>query len=539
VTTHPPWFDPAPPNAEVCVLRTVLARHAAEDGDRPCVRFGDESWSYVEAVAIARRAAGGLAALGVKPGDRVLIWLPNSLAFMRAWLGAAWLGAVPVPMNPAFRGHLLQHAIALSGAAVLVAHAGLVPRLGEIVTGPLEAIVAFGGAPAPIAGLRVLDKSALDGAPIDAARLAPLARDDIALILFTSGTTGPSKGVLCPYAQMHVAGMASYGYLRAEDRVFLYLPLFHTLGLSCAFAAFARGACLVLAESFNARTFWDDLARSGCNRIVGFISSLTAYLAKAGPPAHKPGVDFAMVSPISRDTTAFAERLGLSWYDAYGMTETSSPLVTDIDSRAYGSCGRPRAGIECRIVDSEDRDMAEGAVGELILRSGDRAALNAGYIANDAATAEAWRGGWFHTGDAFRRDAAGNYYFVDRLKDAIRRRGENISSFEVEHEIAAFPGVAACAAVAVRGGYGDDEVLAVVAGAPGVAIDPAALIGFLAARLPHFMVPRYVRVLPELPRTATNKVQKTALRAEGVTPDTWDREAAGIAIKREALEKLR
>jgi len=521
------------------VLRAVLARRAAEAGGRPCVRFEDESWTYAEAAAIARRAAGGLAALGVEPGDHVLLWLPNSLAFMRAWLGAAWLGAVPVPMNPAFRGWLLEHAVTLSGASVLIAHPGLVPRLAEIDRGRLGTVVACGGTPAPIAGLRILGDDALDGPPVDDAALAPLAAEDIGVVLFTSGTTGPSKGVLCPYAQMHVAGMAAYGYLGAEDRVFLYLPLFHTLGLSAAFAAFARGAALVVAESFNARTFWDDLRRSGCNRIVGLISSLTAYLAKAGAPEEPVLVDFAMVSPISRETTAFAERLGLAWYDAYGMTETSSPLVTDVNSRAYGSCGRPRSGIACRIVDGEDRDVAPGAVGELIVRSEYRAALNAGYIADEAATAEAWRGGWFHTGDAFRRDAAGNYHFVDRIKDAIRRRGENISSFEVEHEIAAFPGVAACAAVAVPGAYGDDEVLAAVAPAAGAAIDPAALIPFLAARLPHFMVPRYVRVLAELPRTATNKVQKTALRAEGITADTWDREAAGIAVKREALGPAR
>jgi crotonobetaine/carnitine-CoA ligase len=176
-----------------------------------------------------------------------------------------------------------------------------------------------------------------------------------------------------------------------------------------------------------------------------------------------------------------------------------------------------------------------GTIGELIVRTDMPWAMNSGYHKNPEATAKAWRNGWFHTGDAFRKDADGNFYFVDRMKDAIRRRGENISSFEVEAEITAHPAVREAAVVAVKSELSEDEVLAVLAPVPGQTIDPVALIDFLRPRMAHFMIPRYLRILPDLPKTPTQKVQKHILKTEGVTADTWDREKAGIRIAREKI----
>jgi crotonobetaine/carnitine-CoA ligase len=239
--------------------------------------------------------------------------------------------------------------------------------------------------------------------------------------------------------------------------------------------------------------------------------------------------------PLSDDAQAFAERFGVDVYTTFNMTETSCPIVSERNPRVRGTCGRPRAGVEARIVDENDCEVAPGEVGELILRTDVPWAMNHGYHKNPQATAQAWRNGWFHTGDAFRYDSDGNFFFVDRLKDAIRRRGENISSFEVEAELMAHPAVREAAAVAVPSEHSEDEVLAVVAPVAGQSVDPAELLGFLLPRMPHFMVPRYVRVLPELPKTPTQKVQKNLLRADGVTPDTWDREAAGIRVRRQRL----
>jgi crotonobetaine/carnitine-CoA ligase len=239
--------------------------------------------------------------------------------------------------------------------------------------------------------------------------------------------------------------------------------------------------------------------------------------------------------PLSDDAAAFADRFGVEVITTFNMTETSWPIVSERNPTVRGTCGRPRPGIDARIVDDNDCEVAPGAVGELILRSDRPWAMNHGYHGDPEATARAWRNGWFHTGDAFRRDAEGNFFFVDRMKDAIRRRGENISSFEVEAEIGAHDAVREVAVVGVPSALGEDDVLAVVAPVEGLKIDPVALLDYLRPRMAHYMIPRYVRVMPELPKTPTQKVQKHLLRAEGVTPDTWDREKAGIVIRRERV----
>ena len=191
--------------------------------------------------------------------------------------------------------------------------------------------------------------------------------------------------------------------------------------------------------------------------------------------------------------------------------------------------------MQVRLVDDHDIEVPRGTVGQMIVRSDTPWTMNAGYNGQPEATAAAWRNGWFHTGDAFRVDPDGTYFFVDRMKDAIRRRGENISSFEVEAEVAAFPAVAEVAVYAVPSEIAEDEVMCAVAAVPGTAFDPAALIEFLVPRLAHFMIPRYVRAVEALPKTPTQKVQKHLLRSEGITADTWDREAAGIRIRRQVI----
>jgi crotonobetaine/carnitine-CoA ligase len=217
------------------------------------------------------------------------------------------------------------------------------------------------------------------------------------------------------------------------------------------------------------------------------------------------------------------------------MTEISSPIVSEANPNKLGTCGKVRAGVEVRLVDSNDCEVPIGSVGEMIVRTDRPWAMNSGYHKNPQATAIAWRNGWFHTGDAFRRDNEGFFYFVDRVKDAIRRRGENISSFEVESEVMAHPHVREAAVIAVPSEYSEDEVMAVIAPVPGVTVDYVDLIGFLTSRLPYFMVPRYIRMMDDLPKTPTAKVMKAELRAEGLTADSWDHEASGIKLRKEKL----
>ena len=533
---HPPWFDVIAPKAEDAVIPRLLARGARDYPDDLCVRFDSGlEWRYGQAWDLARRSAAALAGLGVAAGERVLVWLPNGAPLIRAWFGLNTLGAVFVPLNVAYRGAVLEHVIRLTGASLIIAHSGLVEHLAGIDTGSLRRVIVAGAMPSSCGTLEVLPESVLE------AEAAPVALPDLeiwdtAAILMTSGTTGPSKGVVNPYGQLYVAGIAAHGYLKRGDRLYLFTPLFHTLGLLAAFAVLSRGASFHVAESFHAKTFWQDVRGAGCNRILGLIASMAAYLAATVPAESDCPFDFTMMQPITAETRAFAQRMGFSYFSAYSMTEVSVPILSRIDDDCLGVTGRPRTGIECRLVDENDIEVPVGAVGQLIVRADQPWTLNGGYLNDPQATLAAWRNGWFHTGDAFRRDEAGNYYFVDRLKDAIRRRGENISSYEVEREIAAFPGVREVAVIGANDAYGGQEVMAVMVVEAPDRFDCAALLDHLRPRLAHFAIPRYVRIVEALPRTPTNKIRKDVLRSAGITLDTWDREKEGIAVRRVRLD---
>ncbi len=532
-------FDPRIPAPEECVLRPLLERRAAETPDKTFVRFaaGGE-WSYAELRRIVVETAAGLQALGVRQDDAVLAWLPNGPDALRVWLAINWLGAIYVPMNLAWRGGVLQHAIALAGARLLVAHAELLPRLADIDCARLTDVVATGPAPdAPLpAGLALHPASALSRPAVDVPEPPrPIMPWDTQTVIYTSGTTGPSKGVLCSY--LHLASCAeALAAVGPDDRNMVNLPLFHASGTNAVYRMLVKGGSIALVDAFETRLFWEQVRATGTTCLT-LLGAMVPFLLKEppGPRDRDHPLRTVVIVPLADDAQAFAARFGVDVYTTFNMTETSWPIVSGRNPSVRGSCGRPRHGIEARIVDDNDCEVAPGATGELILRSDRPWAMNHGYHADPEATARAWRNGWFHTGDAFRRDHDGNFFFVDRMKDAIRRRGENISSFEVEAEIGAHPDVRESAVVAVPSALGEDDVLAVVAPVPGRSIDPAALIEFLRPRLAHFMIPRYLRILPELPKTPTQKVQKHLLRTEGVTPETWDREAAGIRIRRERL----
>lgn len=520
------WQDPRIPAPEECVLRPLLERRAREAPDKVFAVFDatGETWTYADLLRQTQETAAALQQRGVKHGDTVLSWLPNGPDVLRVWFGINYLGAIYVPLNLAYRGKLLEHAVRSSSARLIVAHPGLLPRLDEIDCGALEQRIALDGPDA----LRILGS----GAPATERETMPW---DTQSIIYTSGTTGPSKGVLCSYLQAASAAHAFYA-ADSSDRNLVNLPLFHAGGTGAIYRMLVKGASIALVEAFDTNSFWDVTRRtkSTCLTLLG---AMVPFLLKAPPTPRDRDhpLKKVVLVPLSDASDIFAERFGVDVYTTFNMTETSWPLISERNPRVRGTCGRPRAGYEVRIVDENDCEVAPGVVGELIVRSDIPWSMNHGYHNNPEATARAWRNGWFHTGDAFRRDEDGNFFFVDRLKDAIRRRGENISSFEVEAEVNAHPAVREAAVVGVPSEFGEDDVLAVVAPVAGKSVDPAELLQFLVPRMAHFMIPRYVRVMPELPKTPTQKVQKNLLREAGVTTDTWDREAAGIRIRRERL----
>jgi crotonobetaine/carnitine-CoA ligase len=539
------WHDPRIPSPEQCVLGPLLERHAAAQPDAVFARFADGShWTWRDTLAITRRTAAGLQALGVRQGDNVHAWLPNGPDALRVWFGLNWLGAVYVPINLAYRGTILAHAIHLSGARLMIAHAGLVDRLADIDRSQLAEIVVLGAddgpaATAPLPGTAGLRRHPASALAPDGAQAAPPPHPvmpwDTQSIIYTSGTTGPSKGVMSSYLHLYET-VRAWHFIRPADRHLVVLPLFHVGGTAAVYGSLVQGGSIAVVDAFQSERFWEVIDETGSTMVV-LLGGMATLLVKRTPQPDDRGhaLRVAMMVPLLEDAPAFAERFGCEIYTLFNMTEISCPLVSGLNPGPQASCGHPRPGCEVRIVDENDCEVGRGQVGELIVRTDTPWAMNSGYYGNPEATARAWRNGWFHTGDAFRQDEAGNWFFVDRMKDAIRRRGENISSFEVEAEVTSHPQVQEAAAVAVPSELGEDEVLVAVVPQPG-GVDPKALTEYLIPRMPHFMVPRYVRVMDALPKTPTQKVQKHLIRADGVTADTWDRERAGIVLRRQKLQ---
>lgn len=551
------------PRREECVTGELLRRWAVERPSRRFVEFADGTgWTFAETLARVDRAAGGLAALGVRHGDVVLAWLPNGAEAVVTWLAANWLGAAYMPLNTAYRGSLLQHAIALSGARVAVVHAILAPRLAEVATGQLRHVVVVESDSAP--GARgpaaAAERAASGGQAIPGATRTSVSSSDVATplvphswrdlanspaceparvdpwdtiyVILTSGTTGPSKAVLCTYVQAWCSSTFGMDYFGPDDRLLANLPLFHVSGAGAVLDRLTKGGTCVLVDGFSPSAFWDTVRRHG---VTGgcLVGAMTQFLLRQPPSSRDRDhpLRHVVTVPWNQDSRALAERHALAMHTAFNMSETSVPIVSPSNPVELGTCGRPRAGIEARVVDANDIEVARGQVGELILRASRPWELSPGYLGNPAATAAAWRNGWFHTGDAVRRDEAGNFFFVDRLKDSIRRRGENVSSFEVEAEALAHPSVLEAAVVAVPSADGEDDVLLVVTAIPGRTVEPRELFAFLVPRMAAFMLPRYVRVVDAMPKTPTAKIEKHRLRAAGPTPEAWDREAHGIGVR--------
>ena len=537
----PEAVDSRIPPRDHVVVRDLIERWNRECPEKVFAVFDDGStWDYAELRANVLQTALGLQQMGVRQGDHVIVWLPNSPENIRIFLALNYLGAVYVGINTSYRGSLLAHVVNISDARLIIAHAELAPRLAEIDRAKLERLIAVAG-DVEIDGLdcrRYRDVLLPEQGTI-AAPERTIEPWDPHQIIFTSGTTGPSKAVLCSYLHLYSnAGPESWPCITGEDRYLVNLPMFHIGGSGITYNMLVRGGSITLVDRFDTNSFWEVIRKTETTAtfLLGVMAQFIEKLPQTENDADNPLRVMFMV-PLAGDIKAFAERFGVEVYTIFNMTEVSTPIFSEPNPEIRGTCGKVREGVEVRLVDDNDCEVPLGEIGEMMVRTDRPWAMNSGYYNNPEATAKAWRNGWFHTGDAFRMDADGNFYFVDRMKDAIRRRGENISSFEVEADVGAHPAVREVAAIAVPNEMSEDEVMVVVAPVEGKEIDPVDLIEFLKPRMAHFMVPRYIRVVDELPKTPTAKVQKAELRNEGVTPDTWDREAAGIRLKGDRLAR--
>jgi crotonobetaine/carnitine-CoA ligase len=532
------------PLARDCVMPYLAERYAKEAPARIFAVFENgETWTWGQTHRDLSAMANGFRKLGLGFQDRLLIWLPNGKQMLSALFAANYLGAVSVAINTAYRGGLLQHVVINSGAEIAIVHPDLIERLLEIENrGRLttilsdDAAVARHGEACARLGLKLRPYSALDGAPAADLPIADIQPWTTQSIVYTSGTTGPSKGVLSSYVHLYTMGIECMPQLQPSDRYMINLPLFHAGATLAVAAAIARGASIALIGSFKTEDFLATCNRLGATATI-LLGVMASFLLREplSPSDRDHSLRIAMLVPLGEDALALKQRFGFDVVTVFNMSETSGPIRSDLNPTTRGSCGRPRLGVDVRIVDENDCEVPIGQSGELIMRTDTPWVMSHGYHEMPEATARAWRNGWFHTGDAFRQDGDGNYFFVDRVKDAIRRRGENISSFEVECEVMAHEAIQEAAAIGVQSEFGEEDVMLVIACKPGVSVTPADLISFLGPRMPAFMVPRYIRFMESLPKTPTAKVQKHMLRTEGITTETWDRDKAGIRIRSEKL----
>lgn len=525
----------------------MLRWRAGITPDQPFICFEDGRYqTFGEFSYQVDRLAAGLCRAGVKSGDRVAILAGNSLTALHTWLAINLVGATDAPINPAFRGQPLVHALNMLGAAMVIVESELLPALRD-VEGDLTALttaVHFDST-SPQRAVPGFARLALypyeDIACDPAGWTAPVTSfDQMSSVLMTSGTSGPSKGVMVPHAQAILIARNSVEGMRvtASDTYYVAHPVFHMSPRYCAItAAMLVGARVWLDRGFRAEHWLDRVRRAQATVTIGHGPLLEMIHAQ---PERADDADNPLTrlgtSPFPKHiAAAFEKRFGLKGIETWGMTEIGIPCWHPYDEALRpGSCGKILSDwFDVIVVDpANDIALPAGKVGELVVRPKYPATLMQGYLGRPDATIEAWRNLWFHSGDSGYIDDDGWVYFVDRLKDRIRRRAENISSYDIEYAAQQLAGVSDAAAVGIPSEFaGDDDVKLCVVLDVGSNVVPAVLIGHLARALPHHMVPRYIEIVAELPRTPTRKVQKAVLRQAGITAATWDRKAAGIALR--------
>lgn len=516
-------------------VATLLADRARSHADRFFVRFREADLTYADFDRRIRSLASGIRAHGLGPVVPTL--LPNCADAVALWFAANRAGAVWAPLNTGFRGIGLAHAVNLTGSRDLVVDRSLVDalvgaadRLKHLerlfVRGfddEVPRILSRSGARFTALPLEALAHPD-DGAPPH----NPASPADPSLLIYTSGTTGPSKACELShrYVLGHAAILAKVTEMHADDVIFCPYPVYHwdaTIGTVAP--ALHLGATAVITERFSVSRFWEDVRRYGVT-VFDFMGATLTFIHNQEPRADDADnpARLAWGVPMPAFRTDFERRFGLRLYEGYGSTELGVIVFEDLHATSpapRGSCGRCLPGFRLRIVDAADRTLPAGEVGEIVARPAadeDRHLMMTGYYGMPEVNREAFRGGWFHTGDLGRLDEAGNLYFEGRKKDAIRRRGENISAFEIEQVVESHPAVVEAAAYGVPSEHTEEDVALAVVVRDGHEPGADEIIAYCRGRMARYMVPDHVRFVDALPKTPTEKVSKRVLREWHVPP---------------------
>jgi len=538
-----PHFEPRFPRPHWS-LPVVLEHQARACPDAPFLQWTDAGTplTFAETNARVNRLAHGLAAAGIAHGDKVALFLPNCLEYPLIWFALNKLGAAEVTIGDSFKGQFLRHPLALSRARLVVTTPELAHFLAEVEANlpDLESVVLLDDPHSPAVPprfrrvrARTYDSLVSDNTADPGITVGPR---DLAAVLFTSGTTGPSKAVLMSHAQIYFFSeeIIQVCRLTADDVYLTGFPFFHANAqLESIYPALIMGIRCVLYRKFSATDWIGRIRRSGAT-VTNLLGATMAFVA--AQPMRNDDRDHRLrcifAAPVPEKLCAeIQQRYGIGAITTgFGQTEIAMPFLSPWGvPLPSGACGvLLDQWFDVAIADPETGEPLCGeATGELLVRPRLPGVISDGFLGMPEKTLETWRDLWFHTGDAVRRDAQGWYYFVDRLKDTLRRRGENISSFEVEDVVRSHPDVAECAVVGVPADEdgGEDEVMVFIVAVAGAALDPAGLLAFCTPKMPAFALPRFVEVIAELPKTPSEKVRKEELRKRGVTTTTWDRMA--------------
>lgn len=524
----------------------IIADKARRIPGRTFLIWQGERYSYQDLETITNRYANGFAAHGIGHGDHVAVMLPNCPAFFWTVWGLSKLGAVAVPINTAAKGELLRYFLDKSDAIAFVVDEEWAERVAAIRDElPLVKRYYFQGTD-PEKWVPSNDASTvhrlteLESDDTSQPPLERVAHDDTQLIMFTSGTTGPSKGVQCPHSQGHAVGRAltiDFGY-REDDVLYTCLPLFHgNAAYYSVYAALWAEATIALAPRFSATRFWDDIRSTGATQF-NTLGAMTNIIWKLPPGPHERDTKLrlCMAVPVPKEIyREFQERFGVTLTSVFAMTENfaMTTFTPEDPPEKAGSAGKPRRA-KLRIVDDEGNDLPPRQVGEIYMLPLEPGSMMKGYYKMPNETAREFDNGWFKTGDRGYLDEDGYLYFVDRKKEAIRRRGENISAYEVELILCRHPAIFEVAAIPVPSELSEDDVMVYVVLKPGHSMTHAEVINFSAEHMSYFMVPRFVEFVDRLPKTASEKLEKYKLKldAQGRRAQLWDREREGIVVGR-------
>ena len=535
------WYAEEDPTT--WVLATKLRERAEAHPDREYLRYGDGGWvTYGEMNARANRIANGLIANGTQQGESVSVMLPNCEEFLQVWFGILKAGAVMSSINTAYKGDFLTWTINLVEARTLFISEAFLDRLdfirAELPLLQRVVVVRTGGPQGPDPSLPWQELTALMAAP-DTEQHVEYSWTDDARIMFTSGTTGRSKGVIKQHASDYFSGRTYNNVcgVTEDDIFYTCLPLFHSNAqvLNC-YPAMIAGARIQISARYSSTNFWREVTECGAT-ILNTVSAMNYFIWNTPPGeydrAHKVTRIMAMPAPkdIYHD---FKERFGIRWHEGYGLTETGMVTYVPPGIEKPGSCGMASPGFEVSVVQpGTDRPVPNGTSGEIVVDMKLPNIVMRAYAGMPEKTAEDFKNLKLHTGDLGQMDDDGYLYFMDRVKDYIRRRGENVSSMEVEQVVASHPGVLEAAAVGVAAGEGagsEQEILICVVPREGVP-DAHELLTYCADKMPYFAVPRYVRFMEHLPKTPTERVRKVELRDMGLGDDVYDRAKSGPEIK--------